>query len=149
MGDLGAMQHCDSAYSEILEPWRTKDFKHCLRDDDMVCTIAEVGGMFAGYIISEKYVDTIEIWRISVDRMLLRIGLGSYLVRSVTDQLMLPKRGKPCHKLRRALADIPEDNLRAQQFFRALGFRAQLPIVYEEHESFYRLVYEQFGGRHC
>ena len=146
-GDIGAMIHCDSGYPDIVA-WRTKDFKHCIRDEDMRCQIVEVGGIFAGYMITETYISTLEIWRIVVDKSLLRCQIGSCLVRGLCEQLMLPKRG-PYHKLRNIIADVSEENLRGQLFFKSMGFRAKLPLVHDEGESFIRFVYEQFGGRLC
>src|SRR5574343_411150 len=97
-GDIGAMISCDSAYPD-RNSWRTKDFKHCIRDEDMRCSIVEVGGIFAGYMITETYISTIEIWRLVVDKPLLRCQIGSCLVRGLCGQLMVPRKG-PFHKLR-------------------------------------------------
>lgn len=138
------MQHCDGAYPGWGN-WRTKDYKHCIRDSEMECTVVEAGGMFAGYMITERYVNTLEIWRLSVDPMLLRCGIGTRLVSSLQSRLLEFRSGK--NGLRTLLADVDEDNLRAQQFFRSVGFRAKLPLVSDEDGSvFYRFTYDLFGG---
>ncbi|TXH16456.1 MAG: GNAT family N-acetyltransferase [Hyphomicrobiaceae bacterium] len=147
-GDIAALQACDSAYPELVE-WRAKDFKHCIRDEAMECSIVEVGGIFAGYMVIETYVSSVEIWRLVVDRQLLRCQIGSCLVRGVCSRLMLPRKGVPKHGMRNVIVDVPEENLRAQLFFKSLGFRARLPIVRDDEFNLYRMVYEQFGGRFC
>jgi ribosomal protein S18 acetylase RimI-like enzyme len=103
--------------------------------------------MFAGYMITEQYVNTIEIWRLSIDHMLLRCGIGTRLVSSLKGRLLDLRSGKK--KIRTIVADVDEENLRAQQFFRSVGFRARLPIVRDGEGDYYRFAYEPFGRIHA
>lgn len=143
--DIPAILHCDSAHDpEMLGgKWSSRDFKHCIGSEDMGCLMAEAGGIMAGYMVIESFRGSYEIRRIAVDAMLLRCGIGGMLVHALKRRLSL----KGPHSL---YVEVPEQNLKAQQFFRSLGFKAKTPIIRHSHGNAYRFVFrfaDLFGGR--
>lgn len=143
--DIPAILHCDSAHDpELLGgKWVKNDFKHCISSEDMGCLMAEAGGILAGYMVIESFKRSYEIRRIAVDAMLLRCGIGGVLVHSL--KMRLSMRGA-----KSIYVDVPEENLRAQLFFKSMGFRAKPPIIRGNNGSIYRFVFtfaDLFGGR--
>lgn len=112
----------------------------------MAILVVEIGGSLAGYAVLERYTKSFELHRIAVYPVFLRCGLGSLMVHSIKQRLSM--RGPV-----KIAADVQETNLRAQQFFRALGFKVRMPIQRNmKYGDIYRFEFtfaDLLGGRFC
>lgn len=146
--DIESIVDCDRAYSdEVLGGrWRAKDYQQVLRCSDMAILVVEIRGSLAGFAVLERYTKAFELHRIAVFPVFLRCGLGSLMVHSIKQRLSI--RGPM-----KIAADVQESNLRAQQFFRSLGFKARMPILSNmKYGDIYRFEFtfaDLIGGRFC
>ncbi len=143
--DIQAILNCDSVYSnEMLGgEWKPRDFKQCLRGEDMAIIVAEAAGVFAGYMVVESFRKSFEIHRLVVNHLLMRAGVGTALVHSLKKRLSM-------YGMRELNVDVPEENLRAQLFFKSIGFKAKLPIAKSNSGSVFRFSFafmDLFSGR--
>lgn len=123
--------------------WRSKDFKQVLSAEDMAILFSEAGGIAAGFVVIEIIGKHLEIHRLAVEPILLRCGVADSLVHNL-------KKLMSINGVRRLGVDVPESNLKAQQFFRAQGFKAKLPIHRTKDGDVYRFTYtfaDLIGGR--
>lgn len=143
--DLEVIAACDKNYDDLMMGgvWRRKDFRQALRAEDMAIYVAEtrdgVDAVFCGFMVVERYKRSYEIHRIAINPVLLRIGVGSVLVHALKKKMSL--RG-----VREIACDVPQSNIRAQLFFKSLGFKAKLP----SDDKYYRFVFtfaDLVGGR--
>jgi len=122
--DVRAIVECDSYYDvdQLGGKWRARDFKQVLQCSDMAILIVEFRGAVAGYAVIERYAKSFELHRMAVVPALLRCGLGSMLVHSIKQRLSIKGPVK-------ISVDVQESNLRAQMFFKSLGFKVKMPII--------------------
>lgn len=100
------------------ESWTPESFLETLRHKNVIWRVAEQGFLVHGFIVYSCESGLIQIVSVGVAPDIRRNGIGRALVEQV--------RGAQKRTRRRMIeALVPEGNLRAQQFFRAVGFQAE------------------------
>lgn len=95
-------------------PWTRGEFKDYLKTADQKGLVAQLDGKTVGYVVYKEGPARISIDGIAVDPKYMRRGLGEALVQNVlSDQ-----------KKREVVVTIRERNVKAQIFFKGLGFQA-------------------------
>lgn len=118
-------------------PWNEADFRRALRQRDAVGHVAESveTGQVVGFVIYQLHARHLEILNLAVAPDWRGKTVGTQLVKRCVDKLSSYRRTA-------ILVDVRESNLDAQQFFKALGFRAE--AVIPEHfdwEDGYRMAF--------
>jgi [ribosomal protein S18]-alanine N-acetyltransferase len=121
-------------------PWSQCDFIRCLQKQNCIGMVAERDGQVAGYMLYDLHRSIIQLLNFAVAPEHQRHGVGTHMVEKLKGKLSTQRR-------RRIEAHVWEQNLVAQLFFSAQGFRAVLPIVtavditgtFEFHR--YRMIY--------
>lgn len=113
--DLPEVMHIENSSFEF--PWSEDDLLECLRKCDCISIVIEDNETIAGFLVYELHKSKLVVINFAVHPAYRRKGIGSQMVRYLTDKLIPPRR-------RRILLEIRETNLAAQLFFRACGFRA-------------------------
>lgn len=98
-------------------PWTEQDFLSVLRQRNCIAQVAEQGGRVIGFAVYELHRDRLVLLNLAVSLRRQRQGIGRQLVDLLVGKL-LPGRRQSVEVL------VPEGNLVAQLFFRAIGFRA-------------------------
>lgn len=113
--DLSDIVQIDAA--SYGEPWDEERFLVALRKRNCIGYVAESAGVIVGYMIYDLHKDHLRVLRFAVDQDQRRRSVGREMVTRLIDKL---------HQQRRRHIDIavPEDNLDAHLFLRAMGFRA-------------------------
>ncbi len=97
-------------------PWTEHDFIRCLRQRSCIGMVAERGDDVVGYVIYELFKNRLDILNLAVHPSCWRSGVG----RQIVDKL----KAKLAPERRKALVcEVRETNVKAQIFFKALGFR--------------------------
>lgn len=96
-------------------PWNREDFDDTLKNSNIVTFVAEHNEI-VGYVIAEVYADYIQVLNLAVAPEHRQCGIGTQLLRRLVEKLT--------DKRTRISAAIRETNLTAQQFFKAMEFRA-------------------------
>lgn len=114
--DLPAVLAIERASFEF--PWDEADFVRTLRHWSRIGLVCEgEGGAIAGYTVYWLHRRRIELLSFAVAPRLRRQGVGTAMAWELLRKLSRERRT-------RITAEVRETNLPAQQFFRALGFRA-------------------------
>jgi len=98
-------------------PWDEEMFVDLMKCNRTIGMVAEREGKVVGYVVYELHRKHMEILNLAVDPDTLRSGVGSVIVQKLVGKLQPQRRNRICTFVR-------ETNLQAQQFFRAVGFRA-------------------------
>lgn len=98
-------------------PWIEADFISCLRQRNCIGMVAEHDEQIIGYMLYELFTHRIDLLNIAVRLDSRRQGVGSRLLAKLKSKLGGQRR-------RKIIADVWEDNLEAQLFFKRQGFLA-------------------------
>jgi [ribosomal protein S18]-alanine N-acetyltransferase len=98
-------------------PWSEKDFMRCLRQRNCIGMVAEHGDRVVGFMIYELHKKRLEILKCAVHPNWRAEGIGRQMMEKLINKLSHQRRDK-------LTASVPERNLDAQLFFRAMGMRA-------------------------
>ena len=101
----------------IVGNWTEGDYRACLRDRNTIGQVVEIADLVAGFIIYELHRNRLHITRIAVDPAFQVKAVGRTMVERLINKL---------HEKRRTTlnAYVPERELDAQLFLKALGFKA-------------------------
>ena len=99
------------------DPWSQDQFYGFVKNGGF-CIIAKNNGTPVGYAVYENSRKSIYLERMAVSVGVRRHGVASSLVREI-------KRRADEGKRLRIVALVPDDNLGAQLFFSAMGFKAE------------------------
>lgn len=135
-GDLPEVLRIEEA--SFAEPWDERAFLAVLRDRSNVAITAasKKFGTVLGYAVYALHKRRLEILNLAVAPADRRYGVGRQILEKLQSKLAPDRRYK-------IAANVREDNLRGQQFFRACGFRAVevLRNYYSTGEPAYRFEY--------
>ena len=98
-------------------PWTVADFLRCLRQRNCIGMVADYENQIVGFMIYELHKNRIHVLDFAVAKDHRRRGVGRQMVAKLVAKLSSNRRT-------RIVLDVPEKNLDAQLFLRALGFRA-------------------------
>jgi ribosomal-protein-alanine N-acetyltransferase len=101
---------------EFQYAWTEEDFLEFLRLRNNIGLVADIGGVVVGYIFYTIHALSLHIKNVAVSRQSQRRGIGRLMIEKIQGKLAEQRR----HTLR---ATVIEDNLEAQLFFKAMGFR--------------------------
>lgn len=99
-------------------PWSEEDFICSLRQRNCIGMVAEYDEQVGGYMIYDLHKNRLRLLNLAVHPRLWRKGIGTSMVDKLKAKLHPERR-------ERIVIEIRETNLEAQQFFRAVGFRAE------------------------
>ncbi|MDR1960222.1 MAG: ribosomal protein S18-alanine N-acetyltransferase [Planctomycetaceae bacterium] len=118
-------------------PWSEDDFVHILRRRNCIGMVAEYKGEVVGFIVYELGKNKIHLINIAVATRFRRLAVGTQLMAKLIGKLNYQHRN-------RITFEIRETNLRAQLFFKSIGFQVTqiLHDYYEEmNEDAYLMQY--------
>ena len=98
-------------------PWTEDDFIRCLLHRNCIGMVAEVGDGTSGFMIYELHKNRLHLLSLAVDPIYQRRGIGSVMLRKLTNKLSRDRRN-------RIMLEASERNLDAHLFFRKIGFKA-------------------------
>lgn len=98
-------------------PWCEEDFLRRHRKRNCIGMIAEMGDKVVGFMIYELHETKLHLFNFAVSPELRRKSIGRRMAEKLISKLAHKRRTK-------ILVDVRETNLVAQQFFRAVGFKA-------------------------
>lgn len=101
--------------ASFADPWTNKDFIQTLAVPNVVCRVAEREDQIVGYIIWECHKQYMHILNMAVMPECRGHGIGSHLLKDL--EYHLGERWK------RVSAEVREENVVAQKFLKANGFR--------------------------
>lgn len=113
--DLSEVAAIDEA--TLVDNWTEEDYSACLRQRNTIGMVVEIADLVAGFIIYELHRNRLHITRIAVDPAFQGKAVGRTMVERLINKL---------HEKRRTTlnAYVPERELDAQLFLKALGFKA-------------------------
>lgn len=121
------------------DAWTPFALKRELANVRFIGKVADANGEVLGYILYRLRDRTIHLEDVAVDPGHLRRGIGARMVQEQTKRTGLTDA---CFT--HVTADVPEHNVPAQLFLRALGFRCtRCDHTYEGGYKTYRFVYGQ------
>lgn len=130
--------------------WRREltDFLSGVARDESSCEVATYGDSLVGFIIHRRTVSGLEILTLAVGAEYRRQGIGTLMVRNLTDSL----NGFDDILATTISASVNETNLNAQLFFQRVGFEAVAAGTDVNNESdkylfTYRLAKEELEGQ--
>lgn len=105
--------------NDVFEfPWCYDDFVRCLRERNCIGMVAERDKTIVGFMVYELFTKKLRILNFAVRRDHWRLGVGRAMIAKLRGKL--PPRGRRT----KICLEIRDRNLPAQQFFRAMGFKA-------------------------
>lgn len=118
-------------------PWTDDDFESCTRQRNVIGNVAENNHRIVGFMVYQLHKARLEILNFAVASEFRRREVGKQMIQRLVDKLSQQRRTE----IRVA---IRESNLPAQQFLRAMSFRAA--AVDRKHyedtgEAAYHFVY--------
>jgi ribosomal-protein-alanine N-acetyltransferase len=119
--------------------WSEEEFVRQLRQRNCIGMVVEEDATQAilGYMVYALEKKSLEILTIAVDPHYQRCGIGWQMIDKLIGKLSAKRRTK-------ITAAVRDANLDAHLFFKAMGFRAQVPILrryFENGEDAYRFAY--------
>lgn len=136
--DVPEILRIDGEYDDTF--WTTEEFKLLLKQPDIVVLIKEHEGEIVGFIVYELADDNIfYLIKVGVNSEHWRKGFGSKLVTEIKKKTNIRKeRTKIC-------TYVSESNLRAQLFFKEIGFIATKVVAdyYENGDAAYQMFWEK------
>jgi ribosomal-protein-alanine N-acetyltransferase len=132
---LGIEQDCFGKYA-----WSEKELADTLSSRGCIgfVAICEKSDAVVGYMVYESCKDKLKLLNLAVDPAHFRHGIGSQLIAKLVGKLTSNRRT-------RISTIVRESNLGAQLFLKAVGFRAQVPILKGHYsdtkDDAYKFVY--------
>lgn len=99
-------------------PWQEEDLRRCLRSFSCIGQVAEKGSLITGFMIYELNRRSYRLLNFAVAPHFQRHGVGTQLLAHLKGKVIRGS-GTRC----RINVLVREDDLRAQLFFKANGFR--------------------------
>ncbi|MBI3322733.1 MAG: ribosomal protein S18-alanine N-acetyltransferase [Candidatus Omnitrophica bacterium] len=121
----------------FVNPWSEDDFTRVLRQRNIRLWVAEKDDKVVGFMIYELHKHHLHILNFAVGRQFRRTGIGRNMVHKLASKLSAQRKN-------RITLEVRESNLKAQKFFRSMGFRAVNVFrnYYEDSdEDAYHMVY--------
>jgi len=103
--------------AEFDDSWSEEDFTNQLRQLNCIGWVTQIANRVVGYMIYELHKTSIHIINLAVAEEYRRKGIGSLMVTKLKSKLSHQRHN-------RIVLEVQEKNLRAQLFFRDLGFSA-------------------------
>ncbi|MBQ2850420.1 MAG: GNAT family N-acetyltransferase [Thermoguttaceae bacterium] len=132
--DFGALLALERAAFEF--PWTRDEFEYCLRTRNFGGLVVERDGEPLGYLCFEARKRSFRLLSCAVADSERRRGVGTALVRALTERLDARRAKIVCV--------VRERKLAAQLFLRSLGFRAvwvARDYYFKTNEDAYRMTY--------
>jgi [ribosomal protein S18]-alanine N-acetyltransferase len=120
MPEVLAIEHANFEY-----PWCEEEFLRVLRQRNCIGMVAEHGERIVGFMIYELHRTKIHVLDFATHAEFSRRGVGRQMIVKLVGKLSTQRRN-------RIALYVRETNLRAQLFFRVLGFRA-MEVVREHY----------------
>lgn len=119
---------CDS----FNEPWSAKDFKALVRCKHHLCSVAVINERVVGYLIYEIKTSATYLKSMAVSPNYRRQGIATKLIYQMLDLMERTNRYS-------TRMHVAENNLLAQKFLRAIGFKATAVCreFYGELDAYY------------
>jgi ribosomal-protein-alanine N-acetyltransferase len=99
--------------------WTEEDFLCCLRQRNCIGMVAEYNKRTVGFMIYELHKTKLNVLNFAVDPEFRRRAIGTQMIEKLVDKLSRQRRQEIVLELR-------ESNLKAQLFFKRMGFKARL-----------------------
>jgi len=119
-------------------PWTEDEFIKCISQRNCIACVAESkqSGVIFGYMVYELQKHTINLANVAVAPEVRRSGVGFAMVQRLIDKLTQQRR-------QAIAAEVSENNLDAQLFFAASGFKARRCVAnhYETGGGMIEFVY--------
>lgn len=120
--DLSQVINIERASFQV--PWTRTTFKSCMHTKGIICmvlmrkqcTLAGTKFWVIGYVVYALHKHYVDLLSLAISPDERRKGIGSRLVKLLDRKLYFRRS--------RILADVSEENLEAQLFFKSLGFKA-------------------------
>lgn len=109
-------------------PWDDEDFLICLRQRNCIGMVAEWDHEIVGFMVYELHKSRLRILNFAVDPQLRRVGIGRQMADRLKDKLSQQRRNE-------IETEVRERNVVAQQFFKAMGFRAVCVLRHHYEDS--------------
>jgi ribosomal-protein-alanine N-acetyltransferase len=122
--DIPYVAHIEQEVFDV--PWTAAEFRRALASESSFGLVAEWHDIIIGYAMVERVSgkqSTHLITNLAVISSRQRSGIGRQLVEMVTN-IVRNRAALQTGKDYRLMAEVRETNLRAQQFFRRMGFVA-------------------------
>jgi ribosomal-protein-alanine N-acetyltransferase len=124
----------------LWDSWTQQELRSILCRRDAIGQVLEVGERVLGYMVYLLQPDSLELIRLAVDPLFWGRGGGRLLVEKLATKLSSFRR-------RSIGVTVPETEVRAQLFFRALGFAAESVVRGRDGEDGVRMRYHlEVGG---
>lgn len=108
-------------------PWTEKEFTACLKQKNIIGSVAELDSTVVGFMVYELKKYQIRLLSIAVDDTKRRQGIGKEMIDRTIDKLK--------HTKRRVISTyVSEYNLNAQLFFQKHEFRA-ISVVKKHYDD--------------
>ena len=120
-------------------PWTEEEFLCCLRQRNMIGTVAEIDDRIVGFMIYELHKSMLRVVNFAVAPECRRNGIGTQMAQRLIDKLEQQRR----HTIELV---VRETNVAAQLFFGSQGFRVteQLRRHYEDtNEDAYVMQFQK------
>ncbi len=132
--DMKAVLDIDN--SSFPHPWTEGDYIRTLRQKNCIGMVAEEGKRVVGTMTYELHPEKLGVLRFAVHAECRRGQVGKQMLCKLIAKL------SPGHRTHLTI-DVRESNLSAQQFFRAVGFRATEIVgdVFDDEDA-YRFAYD-------
>ena len=101
----------------FADAWAEEDLVRVMGQKNVIGFVAERAETIVGFVIYEFHPDRLRIVRLAVAREYQHTGVGRGLIEMLIRKLSKQRRAK-------INLDVPESNLAAQLFLRAMGFKA-------------------------
>lgn len=98
-------------------PWQEEDFLVALRQRNVIGMVAERNERITGFMIYERHKKRLHLLSMAVHPSHSRQGIGSTLIQKLVSKLSTLNRSF-------VQLEVRETNLRAQLFFKSMGFQA-------------------------
>lgn len=98
--------------------WNEKDFRKCLAKHNVICKVVDVDSSVVGFMVYQLEKDRYILLNLAVHPKFRRKRAAAILI----DELV---RKTSKHRRKYIIAEVRENNLSAQLFFRWAGFKAE------------------------
>lgn len=128
-------------------PWDTEDFKFALGQKNTIAMVLTKNDLVIGHVIYQLGLKDIIIVNMAISPKYQRQGYGRYLVKFVTDKLLLTPPSET--KRERVSLMVSDTNLSAHLFLKAIGFKAVKVEVngFGPNHDGYHFVYSVDGPK--
>lgn len=119
--------------------WDRPDLASAMQSCNNVCLALEdqATNTIMGSVFYELAPDCMRIFFITVDPNRLRRGFGRWMILKLQQKCGQKQDNGHLYKRHSIMADVPDDCLSMQLFFRKMGFKARHPNAYDrKHESY-------------